>query len=84
MTEWIEQKLYPLHSQLIELRESADRLMKVRSWPSRPYEPLEMFNKHGKEIVETGPIEVEVESSTGNKIRKVQAPDYYSSRRKIP
>ena len=35
VAEWIEQKLYPMYSRLSKLRQTADGLRKVSTWPSR-------------------------------------------------
>ena len=41
VSEWIEQKLYPLYSKLSSIRSEADSLRRVKYWPARPYPPLE-------------------------------------------
>ena len=40
-SEWIEQKIYPMYSKLSQIRNKADATKAVKSWPSRPYPPLE-------------------------------------------
>ena len=79
VSEWIEQKLYPMHSKLATIRSEADRARTVRKWPARPYQPLEELKLLGIGIV---PTFEPVLAETGRPKRKVQAPDYYSSRRK--
>ena len=41
VSEWIEQKLYPMYSKLSLIRSEADELRRVKFWPARPYQPLE-------------------------------------------
>ena len=45
--EWIEQKVYPMFSRLSKLRNQADELKRIKSWPSRPYPPLEALTDMG-------------------------------------
>ena len=40
VSEWIEQKLYPMYSKLSLIRSEADELRRVKFWPARPYQPL--------------------------------------------
>ena len=47
VSEWIEQKLYPMYSKLSHIRNEADTLRRVKYWPSRPYEPLEALKGLG-------------------------------------
>ena len=47
VSEWIEQKLYPMYSKLSHIRNEADGLRRVKYWPSRPYEPLEALKGLG-------------------------------------
>lgn len=47
VAEWIEQNIYPMYKQLSELNNSADELKKKRSWPKRPFEPLESLREFG-------------------------------------
>jgi len=84
VSEWIEQKLYPMYSKLSALRQAGDGLRRVSSWPSRPYEPLEALKGLGIGTLPTSssPPPRPQESSTERLRRKVQAPDYYSSRRR--
>lgn len=35
VAEWIEQKVYPMYKRLSQLRQAADKLRTVTSWPSR-------------------------------------------------
>jgi len=85
--EWVEQKVYPLYSRLSHLRSEADGLRQVRNWPSRPYEPIEALKGLGIGVPPTSPPPSpapvqEEESGERRPKRRVQAPDYYSSRRK--
>ena len=79
VSEWIEQKLYPMHSKLLTHRREAQQVRTVRSWPARPYQPLEELKVLGIGIV---PTIQPVVADTGRPQRRVQAPDYYSSRRR--
>ena len=79
VSEWIEQKLYPMHSKLLAHRREAQRVRTVRSWPARPFQPLEELKVLGIGIV---PTFHPVIADTGRPKRRVQAPDYYSSRRR--
>merc|ERR1712106_273906 len=47
VSEWIEQKLYPMYSKLSHIRNEADTLRRVKYWPARPYEPLEALKGLG-------------------------------------
>ena len=47
VSEWIEQKVYPMYSKLSRIRSEADNLRRVKYWPSRPYEPLEVLKGLG-------------------------------------
>ena len=47
VSEWIEQKLYPLYSKLSSIRNQADDLRRVKYWPARPYPPLEALKGLG-------------------------------------
>ena len=42
VAEWVEQKLYPFYSRLSQLRQQADTMRGVHSWPARPYPPLQV------------------------------------------
>ena len=37
VAEWIEQKVYPMYKRLGQLRQAADQLRTVSSWPSRSH-----------------------------------------------
>lgn len=82
VAEWIEQKVYPMYKRLSQLRQAADKLRTVTSWPSRPYEPLEALKTLGIGVEPAPPPAKERAPPTERPRRKVQAPDYYSSRRK--
>ena len=76
VSEWIEQKLYPMHSKLVTMRRKGEKLRSVRSWPVRPYQPLpELEVDISTTTMLTSSTRVQVQK------RRVQAPDYYSSRR---
>jgi hexosaminidase len=47
VSEWIEQKLYPLYSKLSSIKNQADDLRRVKYWPARPYPPLEALKGLG-------------------------------------
>jgi len=47
VSEWIEQKVYPMYSKLSRIRSEADNLRRVKYWPARPYEPLEVLKGLG-------------------------------------
>ena len=47
VSEWIEQKLYPMYSKLSNIRSEADGLRRVKFWPARPYQPLEALKGLG-------------------------------------
>ena len=47
VSEWVEQKLYPLYSKLSSIRSEADSLRRVKYWPARPYPPLEALKGLG-------------------------------------
>ena len=79
VSEWMEQKLYPMHSKLVTIRREANRARSVRKWPARPYEPLDSLKMIGIGIVPTFQPAL---AETGSPNRKVQAQDYYSSRRR--
>ena len=79
VSEWIEQKLYPMHSKVATIRSEAESVRTVRSWPARPYQPLEELKLLGIGIV---PTFQPVLPDNGQPKRKVQAPDYYSSRKR--
>ena len=53
VSEWIEQKLYPMYSKLSHIRNEADGLRRVKYWPSRPYEPLEALKGLGIGVPQT-------------------------------
>ena len=53
VSEWIEQKLYPMYSKLSHIRNAADGLRRVKYWPSRPYEPLEALKGLGIGVPQT-------------------------------
>jgi len=78
--EWIEQKVYPMYSRLSQLRSEADKLRQVRTWPSRPYEPIEALKGLGIGVPPT-PAPVRQEPDERPR-RRVQEPDHYSSHRK--
>lgn len=54
VSEWIEQKVYPMYKTLSKIRSDADELRKVRDWPSRPYEPLEALKGLGIGLPDNG------------------------------
>ena len=64
VSEWIEQKLYPMYSKLSHIRNEADGLRRVKNWPSRPYEPLEALKGLGIGVPQMP------ESAAGKKIQK--------------
>eukprot|EP00092_Neocalanus_flemingeri_P007701 GFUD01008317.1.p1 GENE.GFUD01008317.1~~GFUD01008317.1.p1 ORF type:complete len:703 (+),score=116.08 GFUD01008317.1:215-2323(+) len=74
VSEWIEQKLYPMYSKLSHIRNEADSLRRVKSWPSRPYEPLEALKGLGIGVEQTP------ESAAVKKVRPTRGPDYYSNK----
>ena len=79
VSEWMEQKVYPMHSKLVTIRKSATMMRTVRSWPARPYQPLAELEQLGVGMVTTAqPVVVHTDRNK----RRVQAPDYYSSRRR--
>ena len=53
VSEWIEQKLYPLYSKLSSIRSEADSLRRVKYWPARPYPPLEALKGLGIGVPDT-------------------------------
>ena len=53
VSEWIEQKLYPMYSKLSRIRNEADGLGRVKYWPARPYEPLETLKGLGIGVPDT-------------------------------
>ena len=46
-SEWIEQKVYPMFSKLSQIRRQSDELKTIKSWPSRPYPPLQALTDMG-------------------------------------
>ena len=79
VAEWIEQKVYPMHHKLLTLRRKAELVKRVRKWPARPYQPLPELELLGVGVVTTLPT---VATLAQVQKRRVQAPDYYSSRRR--
>ena len=76
VSEWLEQKVYPMHSKLLTTRRNGEKLRSVHSWPVRPYQPLpEVERDFSSSTVQTPSTMVQAQG------RRVQAPDYYSSRR---
>ena len=73
VSEWIEQKLYPMYSKLSHIRNEADGLRRVKYWPSRPYEPLEALKGLGIGVAQTS------KSPKVEKVRQSKHPDYYSN-----
>ena len=53
VSEWIEQKLYPMYSKLSHIRHEADALGRVKYWPARPYPPLEALKGLGIGVPDT-------------------------------
>ena len=47
VAEWIEQNIYPMYIQLSQLKNNTDALKVRRSWPKRPFEPLESLREFG-------------------------------------
>ena len=47
VSEWIQQKVYPMYSKLSRIRSEADNLRRVKYWPARPYEPIEVLKGLG-------------------------------------
>ena len=47
VSEWIEQKIYPMYKQLSKLKSDTDELKSRRSWPKRPFEPLASLKEFG-------------------------------------
>ena len=45
--EWIEQKIYPMFTKVTQIRNLADNMKTVKTWPSRPYPPLETLTSLG-------------------------------------
>ena len=77
VSEWMEQKVYPMHSKLVTIRKSATMMRTVRSWPARPYQPLAELEQLGVGMMTTvGPVVV----LTDKQRHRVQPPNYYSSR----
>ena len=76
VSEWLEQKVYPMLTNLVTMRRNGEKLQSVRSWPVRPYQPLpDLEMDFSTSTVLTSSAMVQAQG------RKVQAPDYYSSRR---
>ena len=46
-SEWIEQKIYPMFTKVSQIRNLADNMKTVKTWPSRPYPPLETLTSLG-------------------------------------
>ena len=49
VSEWIEQKLYPIYSKLSSIRSQADDLRRIKYWPSRHIIDIHMINESTKE-----------------------------------
>ena len=51
--EWIEQKIYPLYKDLLDLGEKAQKLRARTTWPARPHEPLPELRALGVGLTDT-------------------------------
>ena len=76
VAEWMEQKVYPMHSKLVNMRRKGEIMRSIRTWPARPYQPLPELEVDTAATVETHSTKVQAQK------HRVQAPDYYSSRRR--
>ena len=47
VSEWIEQKIYPMYKSMVELRARASAMRVRRTWPSRPLKPLKELEQFG-------------------------------------
>jgi hypothetical protein len=64
VAEWIEQKIYPMYNELSQLKTNTDELKMRRSWPKRPFEPLQSL----REFV----LGADLQSSTNKKLSSQQ------------
>jgi len=46
-SEWIEQNIYPMYRDLSTIRNEADKLRKIQTWPKRPFPPLDALKGLG-------------------------------------
>ena len=79
VSEWIEQKLYPLYKKLDTLQNKALKLRNRKTWPVRPNRPIEELSIFSRIPPSTTVTE---EGETGRPKRRVQAPDYYLNRKR--
>ena len=79
VSEWIEQKLYPLYKKLNTLQNRAQKLRNRKTWPVRPNRPIKELSMFSTIPPSTTVIAEEV---TGRPKRRVQAPDYYLNRKR--
>lgn len=51
ISEWIEQKMYPLVVQMEELQKASQKLKTIKTWPRRPLPPLNDLQRLGVTIL---------------------------------
>ena len=80
VTEWIEQKIYPLYKELVDFKNRAESLKNRNTWPRRPFPIL----KNVQDMISSTTVKPSVvqsqeadEKITARPKRLVQAPDYY-------
>ena len=79
VAEWVEQKIYPMYKELSVLKNNTDSLKQRRSWPKRPFEPLESLREFGigaKQPEPTGTILNQQQQKLRN--QKLNAADSYA------
>lgn len=93
VAEWIEQRIYPMYKQIMELKKQSDQLKAVPHWSRRPLMPLKELEEFGIGVDSDGEDNFGDEREKGSKFsnindqtvrpkRLIQAPDFYRSPRK--
>ena len=88
VSEWIEQKIYPMYKSLVELKARAYAARARKTWPSRPLKPLKELEQFGvgldsQPAANDQPLPLDgararqVVVQTVRPKRLVQMPDYY-------